>query len=77
MKKYFLISILIFSAISFTGCGTKNISYDKYNIERDLNSNISKIDNKEVVVFSVFHHKNTEQLNNITKELLKNNTKGL
>lgn len=44
MKKYFLISILIFSAISFTGCGTKNISYEKYSIERDLNNNIGKID---------------------------------
>ena len=44
MKKYFLISLLIFSAISFTGCGTKNISYEKYSIERDLNNNIGKID---------------------------------
>ncbi len=50
MKKYFLISILIFSAISFTGCGTKNISYEKYSIERDLNSNISKIENCNIVL---------------------------
>ena len=35
---------MIFSAISFTGCGTKNISYEKYSIERDLNNNIGKID---------------------------------
>lgn len=50
MKKYFLISLLIFSAISFTGCGTKNISYEKYSIERDLNSNISKIENCNIVL---------------------------
>lgn len=64
MKKYFLISLLIFSAISFTGCGTKNIAYDKYNIERDLNSNISKIDNKSIKIVDLSQQKIVRKLGN-------------
>ena len=64
MKKYFLISLLIFSAISFTGCGTKNISYEKYSIERDLNSNISKIDNKSIKIVDLSQQKIVRKLRN-------------
>lgn len=48
MKNLFLIIIAIFAAIAFTGCGAKNIAYEKYSIERDLNQDIDKISGKSV-----------------------------
>lgn len=48
MKKYFLISLLIFSAISFTGCSTTNINYDRFAIERDIKQDINKIEDKNI-----------------------------
>ena len=77
MKKYFLISIFNFSAISFTGCGTKNISYEKYSIERDLNNNIGKID-KSVKLIDSSEQKVIRKLGNksysfITYELEASN----
>ena len=44
MKNLISITILLVSTMLFSGCGTKNISYEKYSIERDLNNNIDKID---------------------------------
>ena len=48
MKNLFLIIIAIFAAIAFTGCGAKNISYDKNFIEKNINKDISKINGKSV-----------------------------
>lgn len=48
MKNILIINITIFIAIFFTACGSKQISYDKYNIERNLNPYISKIENYEI-----------------------------
>ena len=53
MKNLFLIIIAIFAAIAFTGCGAKNISYDKYSIEKNLNKDIDKISNQNINIIDL------------------------
>lgn len=40
----------ILAALVFTGCGTTSIVYNKYNIDRNLNKNVSKIDTQSVTI---------------------------
>lgn len=62
MKNLFLIIIAIFAAIAFTGCGAKNISYDKYYIEKNINKDISKINGKSVKLIDSSEQKITRSL---------------
>lgn len=49
-KNLSLLIISILSTFLLSGCSTMNITYDKYNIERNLNQNISKISSKSVMI---------------------------
>lgn len=62
MKNLLLIIIAIFAAIAFTGCGAKNISYDKYYIEKNINKDISKINGKSVKLIDSSEQKITRSL---------------
>lgn len=62
MKNLFLIIIAIFAAIAFTGCGAKNIAYEKYSIERDLNQDIDKISGKSVKLIDSSEEKIVREL---------------
>lgn len=62
MKNLLLIIISIFAAIAFTGCGAKNISYDKYYIEKNINKDISKINGKSVKLIDSSEQKITRSL---------------
>ena len=50
MKTLLTTLILIIAGITFSGCSAKNIPYDKYSIERDINKDIDKISGKSVKI---------------------------
>lgn len=50
MKALLTTLILIIAGITFSGCSAKNIPYDKYSIERDINKDIDKISGKSVKI---------------------------
>lgn len=63
MWKYFIyISLLIF----LTGCGTKEISYNKTFIDYNLNSKTKKIDNKNIVINDKSKSMIVKKLNNLS-----------
>ena len=63
MWKYFIYTSLL---IFFTGCGTKEISYNKTFIDYNLNSKTKKIDNKNIVINDKSKSMIVKKLNNLS-----------
>ena len=63
MWKYFIYTCLL---VLFTGCGTKEISYNKTFIDYNLNSKIKKIDNKNIVINDKSKSMIVKKLNNLS-----------
>ncbi|WP_152057968.1 hypothetical protein [Aliarcobacter butzleri] len=62
MKNLLTTLILIIAGIIFSGCSAKNIAYDKYTIERDINKDIDKISGKSVKIIDSSEQKITRSL---------------
>lgn len=63
MWKYFIYTCLL---VLFTGCGTKEISYNKTFIDYNLNSKTKKIDNKNIVINDKSKSMIVKKLNNLS-----------
>lgn len=63
MWKYFIYTCLL---VLFTGCGTKEISYNKTFIDYNLNSKTKKIDNKNIVINDKSKSMIIKKLNNLS-----------
>lgn len=63
MWKYFIYTSLL---IFLTGCGTKEISYNKTFIDYNLNSKTKKIDNKNIVINDKSKSMIVKKLNNLS-----------
>lgn len=63
MRKYFIYTCLL---VLFTGCGTKEISYNKTFIDYNLNSKTKKIDNKNIVINDKSKSMIVKKLNNLS-----------
>ena len=63
MWKYFIYTCLL---VLFTGCGTKEITYDKTFIDYNLNSKTKKIDNKNIVINDKSKSMIVKKLNNLS-----------
>lgn len=63
MWKYFIYTSLL---IFLTGCGTKEISYNKTFIDYNLNSKNKKIDNKNIVINDKSKSMIVKKLNNLS-----------
>ena len=63
MWKYFIYTCLL---LLFTGCGTKEISYNKTFIDYNLNSKTKKIDNKNIVINDKSKSMIVKKLNNLS-----------
>ena len=63
MWKYFIYTCVL---VLFTGCGTKEISYDKTFIDYNLNSKTKKIDNKNIVINDKSKSMIIKKLNNLS-----------
>lgn len=63
MWKYFIYTCLL---VLFSGCGTKEISYNKTFIDYNLNSKTKKIDNKNIVINDKSKSMIVKKLNNLS-----------
>lgn len=63
MWKYFIYTSLL---VFLTGCGTKEISYNKTFIDYNLNSKTKKIDNKNIVINDKSKSMIVKKLNNLS-----------
>lgn len=63
MWKYFIYTCVL---VLFTGCGTKEISYNKTFIDYNLNSKTKKIDNKNILINDKSKSMIIKKLNNLS-----------